>query len=66
MKVAELIPGKRYKTNCGGTKIVTYIGVTPGYENPPADWNTDGNTLVDAVWHGRLYCFSSRDLIEEA
>lgn len=59
MKADDLEKGHRYKTQMG--YIVTFVGIADGYDT----LRIDGNTLVDCLMHGRLYLFSSRDLVEE-
>lgn len=63
MKVCDLIPGNRYRGTPANGSIVTYVGISPGYENPPAEWSR--HTLIDVLLHGRLVIYSSRDIIEE-
>lgn len=59
MKADDLKKGCRYRTQMG--YFVTFVGIADGYENV----RYDGHTLVNCIMHGRLYLFSSRDLIEQ-
>ena len=59
MKADELKQGRRYRTQMG--YVVTFTGIADGYDGI----RYDGHALVNCLMSGRLYLFSSRDLIEE-